>query len=512
MKKTMNDIFDEAKANELEALLQKNAAPDVSDKTLSSVKKKTYAKTGLSENEKKKTILVYFPAIAVVACLCLTMVVIWFGTGIFDFDSAVSNVGEEQDIDKDWYVGDNSNGGPSNGGSSNGGSSNEVEDGSLTDGSSNVGDSEGSSDDLPNDEGSMPVDDTAPVIEVKMAYVELIIGDPFNIMDCIEVSNYTSISFESSQPEYVSVDSEGNVTAHISEGGANILVVAVNGNSGRVSEAAIFCIGYPQSIPNILLHQSSARLEIGQIYDLNKMIFTAAENVYFESEDPTVATVSDEGMITGMNAGITTIRLYVEAKGERILSNTFEVLVKAPWTPGNSIEEEIVSAKEKLTEFENFTWYKTNVSTSHPQYNLRGQENTSPGITEIWEDTLHLYLRFRRDEVDATIGWKEQSTYNFYFDFYYCPYDSYNKIGTYKKATLQAWSVYDEPRDPIYRCKFYDAFEMKTDPLVEGQLYDVVIVVREGDRQLGYAKSEFVWTDSCAIYTEYAESHPEIFK
>jgi hypothetical protein len=187
------------------------------------------------------------------------------------------------------------------------------------------------------------------------------------------------------------------------------------------------------------------------------------------------------------------------------------VCVKTPLTPQSPIEEEIVDALGNLTQFETFNWYNVNISYL-PEYNMNGEQNTSAGPVEIWQNTLQFHLRFKKSEVDATIGWKEQATYNFYFDIYYCPYNSYQKVGEYKKATLQAWSVYDDPVDPIYRCKFYDAFEMATDPLVEGQLYDVVIVVRQGDTALGYAQSEFVWTDSCRIFTEYAEAHPEIIK
>lgn len=72
MKKTLNDIFDEASASEIEDLVNRNAAPTVSDETLLSVKDKVYAKTGLKKKDKSRIgIWMRFGAIA--ACLALTI-------------------------------------------------------------------------------------------------------------------------------------------------------------------------------------------------------------------------------------------------------------------------------------------------------------------------------------------------------------------------------------------------------------------------------------------------------
>jgi len=72
MKKTVTDIFDEAKAGELEKLLSQNSAPEVSADILSSVKSKVYAKSGLAITKKKNHFNFhrkYFAAVA--ACLVL---------------------------------------------------------------------------------------------------------------------------------------------------------------------------------------------------------------------------------------------------------------------------------------------------------------------------------------------------------------------------------------------------------------------------------------------------------
>lgn len=71
MKKTLTNIFDEANANELENLISQNTAPDVSADTLSSIKDKVYAKTGISKSKAKKPISFRWQSYVAAACLLL---------------------------------------------------------------------------------------------------------------------------------------------------------------------------------------------------------------------------------------------------------------------------------------------------------------------------------------------------------------------------------------------------------------------------------------------------------
>lgn len=72
MKKTLNNIFDEANANELEKLVSQNAASDVSADTLSSIKNKVYAKTGITQTKTKKSFAFRWQSyVAVAACFLL---------------------------------------------------------------------------------------------------------------------------------------------------------------------------------------------------------------------------------------------------------------------------------------------------------------------------------------------------------------------------------------------------------------------------------------------------------
>ena len=76
MKKTLNHIFDEANAGEIENLVKQNAAPEVSVDTLSSIKDKVYVKTNLKKERKpNKNVWLRFEAIAACFVLVLSAVI-----------------------------------------------------------------------------------------------------------------------------------------------------------------------------------------------------------------------------------------------------------------------------------------------------------------------------------------------------------------------------------------------------------------------------------------------------
>lgn len=77
MKKTLNHIFDEANAGEIENLVKQNAAPEVSVDTLSSIKDKVYAKTNLKKERKtNKNVWLRFGAIAACFLLIVSAVIV----------------------------------------------------------------------------------------------------------------------------------------------------------------------------------------------------------------------------------------------------------------------------------------------------------------------------------------------------------------------------------------------------------------------------------------------------
>ena len=166
---------------------------------------------------------------------------------------------------------------------------------------------------------------------------------------------------------------------------------------------------------------------------------------------------------------------------------------------------------QTLGKYESFVWFLNSLTdVYHEQYGVHG--GMAPGPADIWSNTLQLTFRIDQSEVQAfDMDMAALGTNDYYFDVYYRPYDEHNDRIDYKKATLQAWSVYTD-QNAIYRCKFYDAFYVKNDGLTEGQTYDTVVVVRKGDTGLGYARAEFLWTERCAILVNAAEENPTILK
>lgn len=74
MEKTLNHIFDEANANEIDNLVKRNATSDISDETLSAIKDKVYAKTNLKK-EKKNNRGMWMRFGTIAASFCLMLVV-----------------------------------------------------------------------------------------------------------------------------------------------------------------------------------------------------------------------------------------------------------------------------------------------------------------------------------------------------------------------------------------------------------------------------------------------------
>ncbi len=90
MKKTIKEIFDGAKANELEKLIAANEPPELSEDTLDAIKKKVFEKAELSADEKNKRTVArrwqyaVLAGVAVISAVAialtaLTSVPVWFG-------------------------------------------------------------------------------------------------------------------------------------------------------------------------------------------------------------------------------------------------------------------------------------------------------------------------------------------------------------------------------------------------------------------------------------------------
>ena len=85
MKKRLNDIFNEAEDGELEALLERNPAADLSEKTLSAIKRKVYEKSGMEPvpgkhiTRKRRSVssTILRRALVVAACISLAFITVF---------------------------------------------------------------------------------------------------------------------------------------------------------------------------------------------------------------------------------------------------------------------------------------------------------------------------------------------------------------------------------------------------------------------------------------------------
>ena len=103
MKKSLEHIFDEANASEIERLVDQNAAPDVSADTLASIKNKVYAKTGIAKMKKKKPLIFRWQSYAAAAaCLCLVFGLM-FGMGILPLPVAYAAEASPEN-DKEYAI------------------------------------------------------------------------------------------------------------------------------------------------------------------------------------------------------------------------------------------------------------------------------------------------------------------------------------------------------------------------------------------------------------------------
>ena len=103
MKKSLEHIFDEANASEIERLVDQNAAPDVSADTLASIKNKVYAKTGITKMKKKKPLIFRWQSYAAAAaCLCLVFGLM-FGMGILPLPVAYAAEASPEN-DKEYAI------------------------------------------------------------------------------------------------------------------------------------------------------------------------------------------------------------------------------------------------------------------------------------------------------------------------------------------------------------------------------------------------------------------------
>lgn len=148
--------------------------------------------------------------------------------------------------------------------------------------------------DISSDSTSQPPQSNVTIDQFK-PLLDLQVGETFDLADTLQYSgSAASIVWSSSNPSIAFVDADGYVVA-IAPGAATVTVV-VGG------EAATCYVTVNDSRP--LEMAGSVILEVGEKLPLNQQLGNInATSVYWISSDPRVATVTNNGMLTGVSEG-----------------------------------------------------------------------------------------------------------------------------------------------------------------------------------------------------------------
>lgn len=148
--------------------------------------------------------------------------------------------------------------------------------------------------DISSDSTSQPTQSNVTIDQFK-AELDLQVGKSFNLANSLQYSGSSaSIVWSSSDPSSVTVDKSGLVEAVAP--GASTITVVVGG------EAASCYVTVHDNQP--LEMTGSVILEVGEKLPLNQQLGKInATSVYWISSDPRVATVTNNGMLTGVSEG-----------------------------------------------------------------------------------------------------------------------------------------------------------------------------------------------------------------
>lgn len=148
--------------------------------------------------------------------------------------------------------------------------------------------------DISSDSTSQPTQSNVTIDQFK-AELDLQVGKSFNLANSLQYSGRgVSVVWSSSDPSSVTVDKSGRIEAVAP--GASTITVVVGG------EAASCYVTVHDNQP--LEMTGSVILEVGEKLPLNQQLGNIkATSVYWISSDPRVATVTNNGMLTGVSEG-----------------------------------------------------------------------------------------------------------------------------------------------------------------------------------------------------------------
>lgn len=169
------------------------------------------------------------------------------------------------------------------------------------------------------------LDDTPPEVSVYNVLVSpttvaLEVGETVQLTGAVEPSNATNqnVSWISNNPAIATIDSNGRVTAV----GAGIIDVTVSAEDGGYSASSIITVtGGPQpevSVYNVLVSPTTVSLEAGETVQLTATTEPSNatnQNVSWISNNPAIATIDSNGLVTAVGAGVIDVTVSAEDGG-----------------------------------------------------------------------------------------------------------------------------------------------------------------------------------------------------
>lgn len=152
--------------------------------------------------------------------------------------------------------------------------------------------------------GEVPVEN----VTLNKAELTLEVGASETLEATVTPDNASKeVSWESSEPETASVDNNGKVTA-IKEGAA-VITVTAEGNKTATCKVTVEPKGTGQKpVDSITLNKTVLALKVDQSETLEATVSPDnAAKVEWKSEDPTTATVDENGKVTAKKQGVTKV-------------------------------------------------------------------------------------------------------------------------------------------------------------------------------------------------------------
>lgn len=145
-------------------------------------------------------------------------------------------------------------------------------------------------------------------VTLNQSSLSLSVGDTSNLTATVNPSGANQkVSWHSSNTSVVSVSSTGKVTG---KKAGTATVYATTADGGYVATCKVTVTAKKVSVTSVKLNKTSLSLSVGSTSYLTKTVYPSgatSKTVKWSSSDPSVATVSSSGKVTGVKAGTATI-------------------------------------------------------------------------------------------------------------------------------------------------------------------------------------------------------------